>query len=121
MVRGADPVLRRFDAKRLAIVEKRLHEFRGVVADAYACRSGIRDDAVVHVCQIHHVVQLESAQLQEAPQDILKYEGAVIPDMCVVVDRRPARVHAHFPGLLRYEILDFSAQRVVQLNIGHRL
>jgi len=67
------------------------------------------------------VVQLESAQLQETPQNILEHERAVIPDMRVVVDRRPARVHAHFAGLLRYEILDFPAQRVVQLNIDHRL
>jgi len=51
--------------------------------------AALANDAVVHVRQVHHVVQLESAQLQEAPQDILKHEGAVIPDMRVVVDRRP--------------------------------
>jgi len=39
----------------------------------------------------------------------------------VVVDRRPARVHADFACLLRNEILDFPAQRVVQMNVGHGL
>ena len=67
------------------------------------------------------MVQLESAQLQKPPQNILKDEGAVIPDVRVVVDRRPARVHVHFARFLRNEILNFPAQCIVQLNIGHGL
>ncbi len=114
-------MLRLFDAQRFAIVEKRLHEFRGVVADTHAGGSGICDDAIVHIRQVHHVVQLESAQLQEPPQNILKHERAIIPDMRVVVYRRPARVHAHFAHFLWNEFLDFASQRVVQLNIGHGL
>ncbi len=121
MVRGTDPVLRFFDAKRFAIVEKRLYKFRSVITDTHAGGSGIRDDAIVHVRQVHYVVQLKTAQLQETPQNILEHECAVIPDVRVVVDRRPARVHAHFAGSLRNEIFDFPGQRVVQLNIGHGL
>ena len=121
MIRGPDPVLRRLDAQRLAIVKKRLHELLGVIADALPGRRRIRDDAVVHVRQVHDVVQLESAKFQEPPQNVLKHERAVIADVRVVVDRRPARVHAHFARLLGDEALDLSGQRVVQLNFGHRL
>ncbi len=109
MVGGADPSLRRLNAERLAIVEKRLNEFLGVVADTHPSGSGICDDAVVHVRQVHDVVQFESAKLQEPPQDILKHERAVIPDMRVVVHRRPAGVHAHFARFLRNEILNLPA------------
>jgi hypothetical protein len=81
----------------------------------------MRDDAIVHIGQVHHVLELESAQPQEPPQNILKHKRSVIPDMRVVVDRRPAGVHAHFARFLWNEILDFPAQRVVQLNLGHGL
>src|SRR5436309_13736096 len=113
MVRRANPVLGRFDAERFAIVEKSLHEFRGVVADTYAGSSGIGDDAVIHIGQVHHVVQLESAQLQKPPQNILKNEGAVIPDVRVVVDSRPALYHADFPRFWRTEIPIFPPRFVL--------
>ena len=84
-----------------------------------ARRRRLRDDAVVHVGQIHDVVELEAAQLQEAPQDVLKHKRAVVPDVRVVVHRRPAGVHAHFAGFLRNERLGLAAQRVVQSNFVH--
>src|SRR6266705_3808839 len=96
MIRGADPVLRRLDAQRLAIVEECLYELLGIIPQAHARGSGIGDNAVIHIRKVHYVVQLESTQLQEAPQNILEDESAVIADVRVAVNRRPASVHAHF-------------------------
>ena len=116
-----DPVFGRFDAQRPAIVEKRLHEFLCVIADALSRGGRIGDDAIVHVRQVHHMVQLESAKLQEATQNILKDERPIVADVRVVVDRRPAGIHAHFARFLGHELLDLAGQRVVQLNLSHKL
>src|SRR6266852_3580733 len=108
MIRGADPMLRRLDAQRLAIVEECSYELLGVIPQTYARGSGIGDNAVIHIRKVHHVVQLESTQLQEAPQNILEDEGAVIADVRIAVDGRPASVHAHFARLLRNKGFDLS-------------
>ena len=117
--RGTDPVLGRFHAERFAIREKRLHILFRVFADSYSGCGGVADDAVVDVGQIHHVRQLEAAQLQEAAQNILKDECAEIADMREVVDRRAAGVHVHNPRLQRDERFNFSRQGVVDLDFVH--
>jgi hypothetical protein len=119
VVGGADPVFGRFDAEDAAIVEKGLHEFLGVVANGQARGGGVGDDAVVHVGQVHDVMHFEAAELEEAAQDVLKNESAVVADVGVVVDGGAAGVHADFAGLLRNERLGLAAEGVVELNIGH--
>src|SRR6266702_8073024 len=114
MIRGADPVLRRLDAQRLAIVEECSYELLGVIPQTHARGSGIGDNAVIHIREVHYVVQLESTQLQEAPQNILEHESAVIADVRVAVDRRPAGVHTPFARLLRNKGFDLSGQSVVE-------
>ena len=57
-------------------------------------RAGIANDLVVHVGDVHHVIQLEAALPQEAAQQIDDDEGAEVADVSVVVDRGPAGVHA---------------------------
>src|SRR5438132_66237 len=54
-------------------------------------------------------------------QDILKDERPIVADVRVVVDRRPAGIHAHFARFLGHELLDLAGQRVVQLNLSHKL
>ena len=105
--------------KVLQSSKKGLREFLRVLPNAHSSSSGIGDDAVVHIGKIHHLRHFESARLQEAPQNILKHKGTKIPDVRVVVHRRPAAVHAHFARFLRHEGLNFSAQGVMQLNLGH--
>ena len=120
MVGGANPVFGGFDTERLAIFEKGLREFLGIVADRFSCGGGVGDDAIVHVGQVHDVIQFESAEFQEAPENILEDKGAIVADVRVVVDRRAASVHAYFPRFLRDKRLDFSGQCVVELDFGHR-
>jgi hypothetical protein len=119
MVGGSDPVFRRFDAEDAAIVEKGLHEFLGVVANGQARGGGVGDDAVVDVGEVHDVMHFEAAELEEAAENVLKDEGAVIADVRVVVDRGAASVHADFAGLLRDEGLGLAGEGVVEVNIGH--
>ena len=119
MIRRADPMLRRLDAQRLAIVEECSYELLGIIPQTHARGSGIGDNAVIHIGEVHHVVQLESTQLQEAPQNILEHESAVIADVRIAVDRRPAGVHADFARLLRNKGFNLSGQCVVELNFGH--
>jgi len=61
--------------------------------------------------QVHHVVQLESAQLQEPPQNILKHERAIIPDMRVV--RITVGPHVYMrtsPTFCGTKFLDFASR-----------
>ena len=51
-------------------------------------------------------------------QDVLKSEGPQIADVDVVLDRRPARVHAHHVAVQRGEGLHFSSGDVVEMQ-GH--
>ena len=57
---------------------------------------GVLDDAVVHVGDVHHLHDAKAARMQEAPQDVLKHEGAEIADVREGVDRRAAGVDADF-------------------------
>jgi hypothetical protein len=52
--------------------------------------------------------------MQESPQNVLKYEGAEIPDVRVRVDRGAARVNAYFSCMERFEGLNAVRQRVVE-------
>ncbi len=101
-------MLRRFNAQSSAIREKCLDVFLGVFTQRHTSRGRVGNDPVVHVGQVHDVIHLEAAQLQEPSQHILKHESAEIPDVRVVVDRRPAGIHLHFTGLLRYEDFHLS-------------
>ena len=120
MIGGANPVLGGFDAERFAVVEEGLHKFFGVLADIFSGGSGVGDDAVVHVGQVHDVLQLESSQLEEAPENVLEDKRAVVADVRIVVDRRAAGVHAYFARFLRDEGFGLSGQSIVQLDFGHR-
>src|SRR5208283_2650724 len=106
-------------AERAAIGVESLNVLFRVIAYGDARGGGIGDDAVVHVGQVHHVGQLEAAEFQEAPQDVLENEGAEIADVRVVVHRGAAGVHADFPGLQGHERLNLAGQRVVDADFVH--
>ena len=119
MVGSPNPMFRRFNAQHFAIVKKSLHKFFGVFPNAHAGRRGIGNNPIVHIGQIHHMQHLEAAQLQKSPQNILKHKRPKISNVRIVVNRRPARIHAHFAGALRNKRLRLAAHRIVQTNFSH--
>ena len=64
------------------------------------------DDAVVDVGNVHHLHHAVALGMQEAAQNILKHERAKIADMREGVDRRAARVDAHFARMNGLQRLD---------------
>ncbi len=120
MVRGAHPAFRRLDAQRLAIHKKCLDKFFCVLANAQAGRGRVGDDAIVHISQVHYVLQAESLAAQEAAQNVLEHERPEIPDVREVVDRGATCIHADFARHKGNEGLFLTGQCVVQENLRHR-
>ena len=108
-----------FDAESFAIVEEGLDEFLGVITDADVLGGGVGDDAVVDVGEIHHVSESVAAEFEEAAEDVLEDEGAVIADVGEIVDGGAAGVHGDFARFLGDEGLGLVGERVVEVNFGH--
>src|SRR5882762_1312101 len=119
VVRGADPVIGGFDAESFAIVEEGLDEFLGVITDAEVLGGGVGDDAIVDVGEIHYVSQAKAAEFQEAAENVLEDEGAVVADVGVIVDGGAAGVHGDFAGFFGDEGLGLVGERVVEVDFGH--
>jgi hypothetical protein len=66
------------------------------------------------------VIHFEAAKLQEPPKNVLKHKSAKIPDVRIVIHRRPTGVHADFTALQGREGFDLSAQRVMEAYFVHR-
>ena len=91
----ADQALGPFEAQLCAVVEESLRRRRRCTPSSdLSCCHRVANDLVVHVGDVHDVVEREAAGAQPAAQNVLKREGAEVADVHVVVDRRPARVHA---------------------------
>jgi len=108
-----------FDAQSLAVGKKGLHVLFRVVANGNASSGRVGDDAVIHIGEVHDVIQLETAPLQETAKNILKNKGAEIADVRIVVSGGAARVHANFAGFLRDEGLNFCGEGIVDLDRVH--
>ena len=57
---------------------------------------------------------LVAAGLEPAAEEVLEQERPKVPDVSVVVDRRPAGVERHLPRLQRGEGLDATGKGVVE-------
>ena len=119
MLGGARDMLGRLQIQRAAVVEKCLNVFVRVFADADARRSGLLNDAIVHVGEVHHLNDAKPLRLQIPPQHVLKHKRAEISDVRKIVDRGPARVDAHLAGNQRNKRLRLPAYRVVKLDFRH--
>ena len=106
--------LGRLEAQRLHVLAKGLLVFLGVLADADALLGRVADDFVVHVGDVHHVLELVAALPQKAPQQVHEDESAEVADVAVVVHRRAAGIHADKVVLLRLKLLHLGGQRVEQ-------
>ena len=82
--------------------------------DAYALLSGIANDLVVHIGDVHHVAKLVSALVKKAAQDVDSNKGTEIADVAVVIDRGAASVHADLVIFKGMKLFDFAGERVVK-------
>ena len=82
-------------------------------------RRRIANDLVVHIRDVHHVMQGEALLAQEPPQDINMEEGTEVADVPVVVDRRPAAIHPQLRRAHRRQRLNGAAQGVVEIECRH--
>ena len=76
--------------------------------------AALRHDLVVDVGDVHDVTQRHSLQLEKAPQNVDMNKRAEVADVAVVVHRGPAGVHAERLSGLRLQLLDLSAERVIE-------
>ena len=74
----------------------------------------VADDLVVHVGDVHDVVERIAAARSHAAQDVLEGEGAEIADVGVVVDGGAAGVHADGVVVGGSEFLDLLRERVIE-------
>ena len=72
MIGGPHKFFRFLDPQCAAILHKRLDIPVGVLANDLSCCRGIRDDAVIHVGQVHHLKHLVAAPLQKSPKQVLE-------------------------------------------------
>ena len=100
--------------QRGGVFEKRLLVFRRVLLYGHARRGSIADDLVVHVGDVHDVMDLVSALAQVAAQNVHGHEGAEVADVAVVVDGRSAGVHADLVVHERPEFFNFAGKCVEQ-------
>src|SRR5206468_202540 len=75
---------------------------------------GIADDLVIHVSNVHHMLQFVAALQQEASQDVHGNKGAEVSNMAVVVDRGTAGIHADGVVLGGGELFHLAGKRVVE-------
>ena len=96
-----------------SVFEEGFFVLLGVLLYAHAVPGSIADDLVINVGNIHDVLDLEPAVPQKAAQNVHCQEGAEVADVPIVVDGRPARVHANFLVFERLKFLDLPRQRVI--------
>ena len=72
---------------------------------------------------MNKVLVILTIDLENLPsnfQEILQQERAVVADVLVVVDRRPAHIHAHARGIERRESPLLARQGIVEPEL-HRM
>src|ERR1700730_1377706 len=105
---------RLLDPDQGCVFEKRLLVFGCVLLNAYSLARGIANDLVIHVGDVHDVTNPESTLPQKTAQDVDRDEGAEVADVSVVVDGRPAGVHADFVTAEREQFLNPRGHGVVE-------
>ena len=102
----------RLAVERLHVFEEGALELGGVLGDGLVGGSGVADDLVVDVGDVHDVVDGEALQLDGAAQHVDVEEGAEVADVAVVVDGGAAAVEAQGVAVRGEEWLGLSGEGV---------
>ena len=113
-VLGGTSDLRLFNMQCRRILEECFLILRCVLLHIDSRLGRVADNFVVHVSDVHDVMEFMSALAKVAAQNINRNEGTEIANVAVVVNRRPASVHADFVVHQRPEFLNFSRECVEQ-------
>ena len=70
---------------------------------------------------VNDVGELVALIRQHPPQRVGKDIRAHVADMRIIINRRPARIHARFTRMHRYEGFQLPGQAVEEFKLGHRL
>ena len=105
-------------AQRGQILKEGLLERLGELRQRHTLRAATADGLVIHIGQIHHPLNFEPPEFQMPLQQVFKNVSAEIADVGVIVDCRPAGVHAHAAGFEGLEILDLAGQGIKETK-GH--
>ena len=84
-----------FDVQRSEIFIKGIDKRLGVDAQRYPFFTARADRLVIHIGQIHHMIDVKTGKLEKPPQQILKHVTAQIADVGIVVNRWAASIHAY--------------------------
>src|SRR5258708_24856192 len=116
MLGRADRLFRAFEVEGLHVLEERFFILSGVFADGFLLLRGVADDFVVHVRDIHHVVEPEATLAQKPAKNVHSDKRSEVSNMSVVIDSRAAGVHAN--GIVRSgrKLLNLAGKRVVEMK-----
>src|SRR4030095_4622137 len=78
----------------------------------HSARSAAPNRFIIDIGEIHDALNLIASKFQMPLQQILEDVSAKIPNVSVIIHRRPARVHASAIRLNRPELLDLTRQRI---------
>src|SRR5208282_44930 len=96
------------------IFQKGLGELRGVLLHGDAVARGVANDLVVDVGDIHDVADVVSTLAQKAIEKIDGDECTEIADVAVVINGRPAGIHADAVAVDRMEVFDLPGESVIE-------
>ena len=104
------------DVQCRGIFEERLLIFRRVLLHAHAGARRIANDLVIDVGDVHYVAYLVSALAQKSAQKVDRNECPKVANVAVIVDRRPARIHANLVIFERPELFHLARECVVKMK-----
>jgi len=96
------------------VFEKSLFILVGIFLDALVLGCGILNDPIIHVCNVHDVLEFEAALTQEPPQNIDGYKCAEIANVGIVIHGRTAGIHANGIVSGRSKLFHLAGKRVVE-------
>ena len=112
VIGGPGIVLRRLDAERLQVFEEGLGVAFREVAQRLPGGKRATDRLVVHVGQIHHLLDPPAQKSKTSPKQVFPDKRSQIADVNAVVDRGPARIEPRLAGNPGFELLKRPSERV---------
>jgi hypothetical protein len=115
---GLAQLLRALQPQGVAIVQKRLRVDGGELLDRLLLRHRVADNFIVHIRDVHDVLQSEAVQPEDLAKEVHERERAEVADVREIVNRGAAGIHADRVIACRSELLDLLGKRIVEAQ-GH--